>query len=80
MFLIYALWTAVVRGPAHKSVPFPARFEIVDTIGHLAPERDIPARTYCIIALPDSSEHYALLDPNGQITDWCSRPRPRRLD
>ena len=78
MFIIAALLSAMFEEPRRKPVAWPARFEIVDTIGHLAAERKVPARTYVIIQIPDSSLHYGLVDDRGELTDWIASPIPNR--
>jgi hypothetical protein len=77
MFIIAALLSAMFESPAQRPVRWPARFEIVDTVGHLPAEKDKPAREYVIIQLPDSSLHYGLVDPQGALTDWLQNPIPK---
>lgn len=77
MFIIAALLSAMFEEPKRGPVSWPAGFEIVDTVGHIASERKTPARTYVIIQLPDSSLHYGLVNAQGELTDWTPNPIPQ---
>jgi hypothetical protein len=77
MFFITAILSAIFGEPARKPILIPSKFEIVDTVGQVPAERKVPARTYVIIQLPDSSLHYGLIDQRGELTDWLSNPIPQ---
>ena len=76
IFVVLKWFSVMFAEPGLEPVTRPSRFEIVDTLGHLAAKRKLPARKYVIIQIPDSSLHYGLIDDHGELTDWIDSPIP----
>ena len=77
MFFIVALFSFAFSSPRRAPQP-PTDYTIVKVIGHIPRERKTPPRTYVILALPDSTHHYALVDSTTEtITDYIKNPMPQ---